>query len=87
MKRTKKKKIIKDFAVHQTDTGSPMVQIAIINERIKELTKHLNKHKKDLHSRRGLIGLVGKRRKLLNYLQKHDNKSYEKILELLELRK
>lgn len=87
MKRTKKKKIIQTHASHKSDTGSPQVQVAILSERIKELTKHLNTHKKDLHSKRGLIGLVGKRRKLLNYLQKHDEKSYEELIEKLKLRK
>lgn len=87
MKRDKKKKVISDHALHTKDTGSHQVQIAIITERIGELTKHLDKHPKDNHSRRGLLMMVGKRRKLLNYLRVSNKKVYEELLEKLDLRK
>ena len=87
MKREQKKNIIKKFAVHPKDTGSPQVQIAILTERINQLSKHLEAHKKDNHSRRGLLMMVGKRRKLLNYLRINDKESYEKVLSELKLRK
>lgn len=87
MKRDKKKKVISDFANHQKDTGSPHVQIAILTKRIEELSKHLEDHPKDNHSRRGLLMMVGKRRKLLNYLRLHKKRDYEAILEKLKLRK
>ena len=67
--KTKKSKVIKEVAVHATDTGSPEVQIAILSKRIEELTKHLKKNNKDNHSRRGLLGMVADRRKHLKYLQ------------------
>lgn len=87
MDRTKKKKILAKFAVHPKDTGSSKVQVAILSERIEELTKHLEKHPKDVHSRRGLLGLVGKRRKHLNYLKLHKEKDYEEVVKALKLRK
>jgi len=87
MKRDKKKKVISDFATHQKDTGSPHVQIAILTRRIEELSKHLEEHPKDNHSRRGLLMMVGKRRKLLNYLRLHKKRDYEEILKKLKLRK
>jgi len=68
--KTLKQKIISQFGTHDKDTGSPNVQIAIMSERIKYLTDHLKSHKKDKHSRRGLLKLVGERRKLINYLQR-----------------
>ncbi|MDP1710422.1 MAG: 30S ribosomal protein S15 [candidate division WWE3 bacterium] len=82
-----KKGLIEISAIHPTDTGSPEVQIAILSKRIKELTEHLKSHKKDLSSRRGLLGLVNKRRKLLMYLLKKDEKRYQKITEKLGLEK
>jgi len=87
MKREKKKKVIGTHALHPKDTGSHQVQIAIITERIEELTQHLDKHPKDNHSRRGLLMMVGKRRKLLNYLRSSNKKVYEELLEKLDLRK
>lgn len=82
-----KKDVIAKYAVHAKDTGSSQVQIAIITTRIAQLTKHLEDHPKDDHSRRGLLGLVGKRRKHLNYLKIHKKESYEDVLKKLELRK
>ena len=87
MERTHKKKIIGAHALHDKDTGSHQVQVAIVTERINQLSKHLEEHPKDNHSRRGLLMMVGKRRKLLNYLKISDVKVYEKLLETLNLRK
>lgn len=87
MKRDNKKKIITKFAVHPKDTGSPQVQVAILTERINELSKHLDTHPKDNHSRRGLLMMVGKRRKLLNYLRLNEKEIYEGMLAKLKLRK
>lgn len=82
----KKQELIKQFALHESDTGSPEVQIAILTERIRNLTEHIKTNKKDLHSRRGLIGLVNKRRKLLNYLKRESEERYKKIIEVLGIR-
>ncbi|HBB02367.1 MAG: 30S ribosomal protein S15, small subunit ribosomal protein S15 [Candidatus Peregrinibacteria bacterium GW2011_GWF2_38_29] len=87
MKRTEKKKIIQKFAVHPKDTGSPNVQIAVLTERITQLSEHLATHSKDNHSRRGLIMMVGKRRKLLNYLKMNEKDAYETLADKLNLRK
>ncbi len=87
MERAKKKKVISKFAKHTKDTGSAEVQIAILTERINMLTEHLQEHKKDNHSRRGLLLMVGKRRKLLNYLKNSKPASYEEVLKTLKLRK
>ena len=81
-----KEKIIKKFRVHDTDTGSPQVQIAILTEEIKELTEHLKKHKHDFSSRRGLLKKVGERRKLLKYLQKEDAEQFKDLAEKLKLK-
>lgn len=86
MKRAHKKKVIKKHATHDRDTGSPQVQIAILTTRINELTDHLQKHRKDHSARRGLLGLVGNRRKLLNYLKVHDPESHEKLADKLKIR-
>lgn len=83
----KKMEIIQKYKLHETDTGSPEVQIAILTERINYLTGHLKEHKKDHHSRRGLLKLVGQRRGLLNYLKKNDINRYRQILEQLQLRR
>jgi len=83
--KKKKEKIIAKFAVHKNDTGSPQVQIAILTEEVKELTKHLKMHKKDVSSRRGLIKKVGERRRLLKYLEREDKKGFEKLLKALDL--
>ena len=82
----KKQELIKKFALHENDTGSPEVQIAILTERIRNLTEHIKANKKDLHSRRGLIGMVNKRKKLLNYLKRESEERYRKIIEALNLR-
>ncbi|MCF6097441.1 30S ribosomal protein S15 [Thermovorax subterraneus] len=82
-----KREIIEKFKIHDNDTGSPEVQIAILTERINQLTEHLKIHKKDHHSRRGLLKMVGKRRALLNYLKKKDLERYKNVIEKLELRK
>lgn len=81
-----KEKIIKKFRTHETDTGSPQVQIAILTEEIKELTEHLKKHKHDFSSRRGLLKKVGERRKLLKYLQKEDAGQFKELAEKLKLK-
>ena len=82
-----KNEIISANRIHETDTGSPEVQIAILTERIKNLTEHLKSNKKDFHSRRGLQMMVGKRRNLLNYLAKKDINRYRAIIEKLGIRK
>ncbi len=87
MKREQKKKVITDFGVHAKDTGSAQVQVAILTERINSLTKHLETHKKDTHSRKGLLKMVGQRRRHLNYLRMHKKEEYEQIIDKLKLRK
>jgi len=84
--KEEKGKIIKKFAVEKGDTGSSEVQIALLNTRIKKLTKHLGKNKGDVHSRRGLLLMVAKRRRLLNYLSDRDKERYQKILKTLKLK-
>lgn len=87
LKITKRKKIIADHQAHEKDTGSSEVQIALLTEKVKELTKHLKTHKKDFHSRQGLFRMVGTRRKLLNYVKKEDLKKYTKLIKELKIRK
>ena len=82
-----KKAIIEEYATHPGDTGSPEVQVAMLTQRIKDLTEHLKAHKHDHHSRRGLLLLVGQRRRLLGYLQKVDIERYRALIERLGLRK
>lgn len=82
-----KKKIIKKFAQGKGDTGSPEVQVALLTAKIKRLTGHLKEHKKDVHSRRGLLSMVSKRRRLLAYLIKKDEERYKKVVEKLNLSK
>ncbi len=82
-----KSEIIEKYKRDEKDTGSPEVQIALLTERINELTEHLKVHKKDNHSRRGMLKMVGKRRNLLNYLAKKDINRYREIVEKLGLRK
>lgn len=82
-----KQSLIEQYRIHEADTGSPEVQIAILTERINYLTGHLKTHKKDHHSRRGLLKMVGQRRGLLNYLRDSDLERYRSILEKLNLRK
>ena len=83
----KKTEIINEFATKTGDTGSPEVQVAILTERISNLTEHFKEHKKDVHSRRGLLMLVNKRRRMLNYLRKNDFERYEKVIQRLGIRK
>lgn len=82
-----KQPIIAKAAIHEGDTGSPEVQIAVLTRRINDLTEHLKEHKKDHHSRRGLLKMVGHRRNLLNYLMKKDINRYRAIIEKLGIRK
>ena len=82
-----KREIIDRFRLHEADTGSPEVQVAILSERITYLTGHFKSHAKDHHSRRGLIKLVGQRRRLLNYLKDNDIERYRTLIEQLGLRK
>ena len=82
-----KQKIIAEYATSEGDTGSPEVQVALLTQRIKDLTEHSREHKHDHHSRRGLLLLVGQRRRLLNYLQKTDIERYRSIVERLGLRR
>ena len=83
----RKKELIEKFATKPGDTGSPEVQVAILTERIKNLTDHLNMHKKDFHTRRGLITMVGQRRRLLDYLKRKEVSRYEIIVKELGLRR
>ncbi len=85
--KEKKKEVISKYRLNEKDTGSPEVQIALLTERINSLTKHLETHKKDHHSRRGLLKMVGQRRRLLDYLESKDKKRYQKIVQELDLRK
>jgi small subunit ribosomal protein S15 len=82
-----KTKIIKDYKTNSKDTGSPEVQIALITHRINYLTEHFSAHKKDFHSKQGLLKLVGKRRHLLNYLKNKDINRYNKVIKKLNIRK
>ncbi len=82
-----KQQIMQQYALHEGDTGSPEVQIAVLTQRINELTEHLKVHKKDHHSRRGLLMMVGHRRNLLAYLQKKDIERYRSIIAKLGIRK
>jgi len=87
MEKAVKEQIIKEYATHEGDTGSPEVQVAILTHRINHLTEHLKIHKKDHHSRRGLLMMVGQRRGLLNYLTKKDIERYRSIIVKLGIRK
>jgi len=80
-----KENIIKKFAVHKSDTGSPEVQVALLTKEIEFLAKHLKQHPKDFHSRRGLLGMVSKRRRLLNYLKEESSRRYNKVAKKLGL--
>jgi small subunit ribosomal protein S15 len=86
---TKEEKLefVKKFGQHEKDTGSPEVQIAILTKKIQDLSQHLAVHKKDHHSRRGLMMMVGKRRRLLDYLNRVDNERYKKVIKELNIRK
>ena len=83
----RKHTIIDQYRTHQTDTGSPEVQIAILSERIGELTEHFKNHKKDHASRRGLLMMVSKRRRLLDYLKEYDTERYKSVIQKLGIRK
>ena len=83
----RKQELIKDYAQSEGDTGSPEVQVAILSERIKNLTDHLQTHKKDFHSRRGLLIMVGQRRRMLDYLKRKDLPRYEGLIQRLGLRR
>ena len=85
--KEKKTELIGKFASHEGDTGSPEVQVALLTARINDLTEHLRTHRKDHHSRRGLLMLVGQRRRLLNYLNRHDVERYRSIVQELGLRR
>ncbi|MGN0626626.1 MAG: 30S ribosomal protein S15 [Oscillospiraceae bacterium] len=87
MRQEEKTAVIEANRLHETDTGSPEVQIAVLTKRIADLTEHLKVHKKDNHSRRGLFKMVGQRRNLLNYLKKKDIERYRAIVEKLGIRK
>ena len=87
MEHKEKKSLMEKFATHKGDTGSPEVQIAILTSRIENLKSHLESHKQDNHSRRGIVMMVAKRRKLLDYLKKKDETRYASIIEKLDLRK
>ena len=82
-----KTSIMTEYATHEGDTGSPEVQIAMLSRRIKDLTEHLKMHKHDHHTRRGLLGMVGRRRRLLKYLEKTDIARYRSLIERLGLRR
>jgi len=82
-----KTSVITDFKTHDKDTGSPEVQIALLTTRVCHLTEHLRTHRKDFHSRRGLIAMTSRRRKLLDYVKRHDLDKYKELLERLKLRR
>lgn len=87
MTQAEKQAIMAEYALHEGDTGSPEVQIAVLTKRINDLTEHLKTHKKDHHSRRGLLKMVGQRRNLLAYLKSKDIERYRTLIEQLGLRK
>lgn len=82
-----KRKIIEKTKIHETDSGSAEVQVGILTEEIEQLTKHLKKHQKDNHSRRGLLGMVSKRKRMLSYLQETNEKRYNSLIKKLGLKK
>ncbi len=85
--KARKTEVIEGFKTHSKDTGSPSIQIALLTEKVSYLTEHLKVHKKDVHSRRGLLLMIGKRRRLLAYLQKNDPQKYQETISKLNLRK
>ncbi len=87
LSKDKKQEIISHFRLHDTDTGSPEVQISLLTQRINEMTLHMQKNPKDMHSRYGLLKMVGQRRRLLNYLRKHDIEGYRHLVSQLDLRR
>jgi small subunit ribosomal protein S15 len=82
-----KEKIIKDYKLHETDTGSAEVQVVLLTEEIKQLLSHLKKHSKDLHSKKGLLNMVSKRKRLLRYLKEKNEKKYNEIIKKIGLKK
>lgn len=86
IEKDKKQSIIEEYKTHEADTGSTEVQVAVLTARIRELTEHMRAHKKDFHSRRGLLIMVGKRRKLLQYLKRKDFMRYQMLIQRLGLR-
>ena len=86
IRKEKKQEVITAYKTHESDTGSPEVQVAVLTERIRELTEHLKVHSKDFHSRRGLLKMVGRRRRLLRYLKDKDFGRYRRLIERLGLR-
>lgn len=87
MNAEQKTNVIKKYATKKDDTGSPEVQVAILTSRIEELSEHMRTHKKDFHSRRGLLSMVAKRRKLLDYLKRKDEDRYQKLIKSLGIRR
>ncbi len=87
LETAQKAEIIKEYARDKKDTGSPEVQVALLTTRITELSEHMQVHKKDFHSRRGLLAMVAKRRKLLDYLKKNNEKSYQDLIKALGIRR
>ncbi len=87
LQRAQKDDIISGFRVHETDTGSPEVQIAVLTQRIKDLTEHMKEHKHDYHTQRGLLAMVGRRKRMLSYLKKTDIARYRSLIERLGLRR
>ena len=82
-----KGRLIQEYRIHEKDTGSTELQVAVLTERIRQVTDHLRSHKKDVHSRRGLVGMVSKRRRLLNYLSNEDVNRYQTLISRLGLRR
>ena len=87
MEKEAKRTIVEEFGLHESDTGSPEVQIALLTQRIASITEHLKVHKKDHHTRRGLLMLVGQRRRLLDYIKNKDITRYRKLIKALKIRK
>lgn len=87
MEKDAKRTIVEEFGLHESDTGSPEVQIALLTQRIASITEHLKVHKKDHHTRRGLLMLVGQRRRLLDYIKNKDITRYRKLIKTLKIRK
>ncbi|MBC7073953.1 30S ribosomal protein S15 [Candidatus Parcubacteria bacterium] len=87
LQKEEKAEIIKKYKLHEKDSGSPEVQVALLTERIRKLLLHLKTHKKDVHSKRGLLKMVAKRRKLLNYLKKESPRRYNSLIKKLGLKK
>ena len=87
LSQKEKETIIKKYKIHTSDTGSPEVQVALLTEEIKSLLSHLKKHPKDVHSKRGLLKMVSKRRKLLSYLQKENSRRYKSVIKKVGLKK